>query len=331
MKVLLTVDIGGTAIKAGIVDMEGKVLYKHETPSNINDYETPLIEVAKSAASVTYEYAGAQGWDIKGIGVSAAGQINSKIGQVIGACGNIPNWIGVNIKKEFEEKFKLNTHVENDANCAALAEKWMGAGREFDDFVAYTIGTGIGGGIIRDGKLMTGSQGIGGEIGHMIIEANGQECTCGNKGCWEQYASMTALVRRVKMKLQESENTSTIHNIVNGDLDKINGKVIFQAAEMGDQLSIECIKEFVKYNAIGIVSLLHILNPEAVIIGGGVSMQKDRIVEPIKKEVFKRSMPAFASNIKIMVAQLGNDAGMVGAAKAFMDKYGMDMKQLVFC
>ena len=326
VKVLLSVDIGGTAIKAGIVDAEGKVLYKHVAPSNINGYETPLIEVAKDAASVAYEYARDRGWDIKGIGVSAAGQINSKTGQVIGACGNIPNWIGVNIKREFKDKFKLKTHVENDANCAALAEKWIGAGRKFNDFIAYTIGTGIGGGIIKDGRLMTGSQGIGGEIGHMIIEANGKECTCGNKGCWEQYASMTALVRSVKMKLQESEITSPIHNIIDGDLNKLNGKVIFEAAEMGDQLSLECIKEFVKYNAIGIVSLLHILNPEAVIIGGGVSMQKDSLVEPIKKEVFKRTMPAFVSEVEIMAAQLGNDAGMVGAVKAFMDKYGMDMK-----
>lgn len=326
MGMLLSVDIGGTAIKTGIVDTVGKVLYKQETPSNINDYQSPLIEVAKDAASVAYEYARSQGWNVKGIGISAAGQINSKKGEVIGACGNIPNWIGVNIKREFEEKFRLETHVENDANCAALAEKWIGAGQKFNDFFAYTIGTGIGGGIIKDGRLLTGSQGIGGEIGHMIVEANGIDCTCGSKGCWEQYASMTALVRSVKMKLIESRNVSVICNIIDGNLDRINGKVIFEAAEMGDQLAKECIERFVKYNAIGIVSLLHILNPEAVVIGGGVSMQKDKIVEPIKKEVFKRSMPAFVSELEIMAAQLGNDAGMVGAVKAFMDKYGIGMK-----
>lgn len=326
MEVLLSVDIGGTAVKAGVVSKNGKVLYKHETPSNVNYYQGSLMEIAKEAASVTYKYALDRGWVIKGIGVSATGQINSNTGQVIGACGNIPNWIGVNIKKECEDKFRIKTHVENDANCAALAEKWLGAGRKFNDFVTYTIGTGIGGGIIKDGRLMTGSQGIGGEIGHMIVEANGIDCTCGNKGCWEQYASMTALVRRVKMKIAISEKTSTIHNIVKGDLDKINGKVIFQAAEMGDQLVLECLDEFFVYNAIGIVSLLHILNPEAVIIGGGVSMQKDRIVEPIKNQVFKRTMPAYLSEVDIKAAQLGNDAGMVGAVKAFMDKYGMSMK-----
>lgn len=318
---LLAIDIGGTAIKAGIIGEDGKIFYKAKFSSNINNYSKPLIEAAKDAVESVYEYSKEQNLNVVGIAVSSAGQINNKTGQVIGACGNVPGWIGVNIKKEFEEKFNLRTHVENDANCAALAEKWIGAGKPFDCLIAYTIGTGIGGGIINNGTLQSGSLGIGGEIGHMIVEVDGRQCTCGSKGCWEQYASMTALVRSVKDKIgQENNKDSIINRLTGGNKDEINGEIIFEAAQKGDKLAFQCINEFIKYNAIGIVSLLHIFNPEAVIIGGGVSKQGSRLINSIKEEVFKRAMPAFTSKVKILAAELKNDAGMIGAVKAYIDE-----------
>lgn len=306
MKKYIGIDIGGTAIKAGIVDQKGQILYKINKQANINNYEIPLINVVKDTAKEIKVYTIDNKIKIEGVGVSAAGQIDNKNGVVIGSCGNIPKWIGTQLKTEIEKIVNLDVKVENDANCVALAEHWIGNGKNYKNMIAYTIGTGIGGGIIIDGKIFSGSIGIAGEIGHIVLKKDGQQCSCGNKGCFEQYGSMTALIREVR-------------KVTGYKFEKINGEIIFNEAKNGNKQIARCIDVFLEYNATGIVTLLHIFNPEAIIIGGGVSKQGEVIIKPLIEKVREKAMPAFFENVIITSAKLSNDAGIIGAVKNFIN------------
>lgn len=306
MKYYLGIDIGGTAVKAGIITESGEVIEKRSLSANINNYQVPLLERVKKTALEIKTAAQKKEFEIQGIGVSAAGQIDSNKGVIIGDNGHIPNWKGTNLKREIEELTNLKTEVENDANCAAIAEKWLGNAREYRDSIIYTIGTGIGAGIIIDNQIFNGRQGIGGEIGHMIIEHQGRKCSCGNRGCFEQYASMTALVRDVKNELKLEQ--------------EIDGRYIFKELKEGNYEIKKVVDKFLHYHVTAIISLLHIFNPEAVIIGGGVSAQKELLIRPLEKLVKAKAMPAFTKKLNLKTAALSNDAGMMGAVKNFINK-----------
>lgn len=304
MKYYLGIDIGGTAVKAGIITENGEVIEKRSLSANINNYQLPLLDRVKKAVSEIKTAAQKKEFEIQGVGVSAAGQIDSSKGMIIGDNGHIPDWKGTNLKTEIEEVTNLKTEVENDANCAAIAEKWIGNARDYNDSIIYTIGTGIGAGIIIDNQIFNGSRGIGGEIGHMIIEHQGRKCSCGNRGCFEQYASMTALVRDVKKELKLDQ--------------EIDGRYIFRELKAGNQELKKVVDQFLDYHATAIISLLHIFNPEAVIIGGGVSAQKELLLKPLEKIVRAKAMPAYTENFVLKTAKLSNDAGMIGAVKNFI-------------
>jgi glucokinase len=307
MKYYLGIDIGGTAVKAGIITENGELIEKRSLSANINNYQVPLLERVKKAALEIKTAAQKKEFKIQGIGVSAAGQIDSNKGMIIGDNGHIPDWKGTNLKREIEELTNLKTEVENDANCAAIAEKWIGNARDYKDIIIYTIGTGIGAGIIIDNQIFNGSRGIGGEIGHMIIEHQGRKCSCGNRGCFEQYASMTALVRDVKKELKLDQ--------------EIDGKYIFEELKAGNDEIKKVVDQFLNYHATAIISLLHIFNPEAVIIGGGVSAQKELLIKPLEKIVRAKAMPAYTEEFTLKTAALSNDAGMIGAAKNFIERH----------
>ncbi len=307
MKKYIGIDIGGTKVKAGIVTGEGDILKKLSLDANIDNYEVPLLDIVKKAAVKIKEISIDNNMKIEGVGVSAAGQIDNKSGVVIGDNGFIPDWKGTNLKKEINEITNLKVTVDNDANCAALAENWVGNGRGYTDLILYTIGTGIGAGIIVDGKLLSGHRGIAGEIGHMIIEHKGRNCSCGNNGCFEQYGSMTALINDVKKTLDNSK-------------ENIDGKYIFAEAKNGNKLIKDCINNFIEYHASAIISLLHIFNPQIVIIGGGVSAQEDYLIEPLRKIVFNKAMPVFTEDFELITAKLLNEAGMIGAVKNYIVK-----------
>ncbi|PUU91169.1 glucokinase [Halanaerobium congolense] len=307
MKYYLGIDIGGTAVKAGIITENGEVIEKRSLSANINNYQVPLLERVKKAALEIKTAAQKKEFEIQGIGVSAAGQIDSNKGMIIGDNGHIPDWKGTNLKREIEELTDLKTEVENDANCAAIAEKWIGNARDYKDIIIYTIGTGIGAGIIIDNQIFNGSRGIGGEIGHMIIEHQGRKCSCGNRGCFEQYASMTALVRDVKKELKLDQ--------------EIDGKYIFEELKAKNDEIKKVVDQFLNYHATAIISLLHIFNPEAVIIGGGVSAQKELLIKPLEEIVRAKAMPAYTEEFTLKTAALSNDAGMIGAVKNFIERH----------
>ena len=305
-KVYLGIDIGGTAAKFGLVDEGGNILHRGEFSVSFDGYETPILKTVLEKTEYFVASGGLSFRDISGIGVSATGQIDSVNGEVIGSAGHIKNWVGSKIKESFEKKYSAKTIVINDANSAALGEKWIGAGRGHKNIVAITIGTGVGGGIIVNDKILLGRRGLAGEVGHIVIHGDGMECSCGNTGCLEKYASMTALVRRVSAL--QKKNPSHFPKDFG---ENINGRKIFDALK-GNSLLEKAVDNWVDDISLGIISLVHIFNPELVIIGGGVSGRKE-FIEALSKRVNEKIMPRFLEGLEIVPAKLGNDAGLIGA------------------
>lgn len=307
MKQYFGIDIGGTAVKLGIVDETGKVLCKGEQSVNFDGYQTPVLDTVRKAAK---EFLTAQAIPVEnlsGIGVSATGQIDSRKGIVAGTCGNFPNYIGSPIKAALEEDFGLPVTVANDANCMTLGEVWVGAAQGCTDVIGVTLGTGVGGGILTGGRLLEGARGLGGELGHYRTHAlDGVLCTCGASGCWERYAATTALVRAAQPRNHKWRD----------------GRAIFESAHAGDPIILALLEDWTDEIVQGLAGLVHIFNPQLILIGGGVSAQQELLIEPIARKVRASIMPAFAEGLEIRAAQLHNDAGMVGAVYYFRQSRG---------
>ena len=291
MKQYFGIDIGGTAVKLGIVDETGRVLLKGEESVSFDGYQTPVLTTVRKAAKEFLTANSIPVESLAGIGVSATGQIDSRKGIVAGTCGNFPNYIGSPIKSALEEDFGLPVTVAN-----------VGAAQGYTDVIGVTLGTGVGGGILTGGHLLEGARGLGGELGHYRTHAlDGVDCTCGAKGCWERYAATTALVRAAQEK----------------NPDWKDGRAIFAAAEAGTETVLALLDHWTDEIAQGLAGMVHIFNPQLILIGGGVSAQQKLLIEPIAAKVKASVMPAFAEGLEVRAAQLHNDAGMVGAVYYF--------------
>jgi len=312
-RIYLGIDIGGTAVKFGLVNGEGVMVSEvSEYSVKFDNYETPIIETVVKSAKEFMSKNNKNFFDINGIGVSATGGINSKLGIVEGSAGHIKNWEGTNIKKRLEAEFGMNTVVLNDANAAALGEMWKGAAKGRENVVVMTIGTGVGGGIIVDSKILLGSKGFAGEIGHIPVNVDGEECSCGNTGCIEHYGSTSALVRNIKNAVISGE-------IIGINEDEIDGRLIFKQVSAGNKVVIKYVDEWINYISAALVGLVHIFNPEMVILGGGVSKQKEFFVDKVRDKVLHSVMDNFAQSLSIEAAELGNNAGIIGAVKFVID------------
>ena len=312
-RIYLGIDIGGTAVKFGLVNGEGVMVSEvSEYSVKFDNYETPIIETVVKSAKEFMSKNNKNFFDINGIGVSATGGINSKLGIVEGSAGHIKNWEGTNIKKRLEAEFGMNTAVLNDANAAALGEMWKGAAKGRENVVVMTIGTGVGGGIIVDSKILLGSKGFAGEIGHIPVNVDGEECSCGNTGCIEHYGSTSALVRNIKNAVISGE-------IIGINEDEIDGRLIFKQVSVGNKVVIKYVDEWINYISDALVGLVHIFNPEMVILGGGVSKQKEFFVDKVRDKVLHSVMDNFAQSLSIEAAELGNNAGIIGAVKFVID------------
>lgn len=307
----LGIDIGGTEVKIGIVTDSGDIIKTDSFSVNYDNYKTPIIETVLKSIDIFINKNNLDISTILGIGVSATGQIDTYDGTVIGTAGHIDNWISTPLKDILKRKYSLPVSVANDANCAIIGEYWKGSAIGFSNIVMITIGTGIGGGIICNGKLLSGKIGIAGELGHFSINNTGKKCTCGNLGCYEQYASTTALVNNVKDLL--ATNTSV-------NLNNIDGKFIFDQIKLGNNEIQSIVDEWIENISVGLVGLIHIFNPDLVIIGGGVSKQEDYFINPLRNKIFKMIMPSFKKNLKISSAVLGNNAGLCGAVYNLITK-----------
>lgn len=311
-KLAVGVDIGGTNIKASLVNSRGEIInFKKISTEAKKGFDYTFIKI-KGLIKELINSVGLN--NICGIGCASAGQIDQVTGKVIFATDNLPGLSGFELKKELENAFKLPIAVENDVNAVAIGEHWKGAAKEFDNFVCLTLGTGVGGAIFKNGEIYHGVNGIAGEIGHMCIKYDGRICNCGNVGCFEQYGSVSALINSFKSSLLVGEY-SVVLNELGDNLDNINGEMIFRAMDKRDTLAIKVVNEYIEYLSIGIVNVLHILNPQAIIVGGGISGLGERLMSPLRKKVKERSIPTFFENLVITSSILGDNAGLCGITK----------------
>ena len=300
----ICLDIGGTFIKYALITKNGE-LYNFDKAGTIKSGAGDLIkqvyDIIEQLIVQTSDY------EIEGIGISSAGQVDHTNGKIIYGTNNLPGWTGVNLKDIIERRFKLECHVENDVNAAALGEMHFGSAKAYSDFVCMTIGTGIGGAIVKGSELIHGVAGSAGEIGHMIIKAGGKKCNCGNRGCFEQYASVTALFKDIERKLGKS--------YVMGN----NGIEWFLNRYETDGRAKALIDKYAEYISAGIISLVHIFNPSAVIIGGAVSAN-ELLINEVRKNVFKNAMPEFIRSFEVVPTLLGNRASLFGMSIYVFEK-----------
>jgi len=307
------VDLGGTNIKFGIVSLKGKVLQKGMLSAQVDLGRDAILKNINKAVEESLSFAKAKKIKIKGIGVGSPGTVNLNSGKIEGSCPNLPQMVNVNLKGWLSKNFKFPIYVDNDANAMALAEFKFGAAKGYKDALCLTLGTGIGGGIILDGKLFHGSRFAGAEFGHMTICYNGRKCNCGGIGCLEMYASAPATVKEAKRLLHRNKE-SIIYKLVQGDMSRLTTEIIFEAERKGDVLASDVVNQACAYLGAGIASAVNLLNPEVVVIGGGVSEGGQSFIRRIKKEVKKRAFPSATKNLEVIKAKLGNDAGFIGAA-----------------
>ncbi|HEO4066398.1 TPA: ROK family glucokinase [Streptococcus agalactiae] len=312
-KKLLGIDLGGTTIKFGILTLEGEVQEKWaietNTLKNGRHIVSDIVESLKHRLSLY----GLTKDDFLGIGMGSPGAVDRTSKTVTGAF-NL-NWADTQeVGSVIEKEVGIPFFIDNDANVAALGERWVGAGANNPDVVFVTLGTGVGGGVIADGNLIHGVAGAGGEIGHMIVDPeNGFTCTCGNKGCLETVASATGVVRVARQLAEQYEGSSAIKAAIdNGDT--VTSKDIFIAAEDGDKFANSVVERVSRYLGLAAANISNILNPDSVVIGGGVSAAGEFLRSRVEKYFVTFAFPQVKKSTKIKIAELGNDAGIIGAA-----------------
>lgn len=304
------VDIGGTGVQAGVVDENGQILFRKECPTDVLSGFEKIMEDINQLVRTMLEENGIQISEIKSIGFGVPSFINKK-GQV--TCVNL-GWKEEDFINTLKSKFpETNVYAENDATVAALAEAKAGSMKGCDVGVMYTLGTGVGGGIIINGKVFNGAHNMGSEIGHVIVDTNYFDCNCGNNGCLETFCSATAIIKYAK-KLIEEGNDSKILELANNNIENINAKNVFDAYRLNDKVAIETINRFKEYLAKAIAGMINTLDPEVISLGGGVSRAGDIILDGLDELVRKYIIYKNEDFADIVIATLGADAGIVGAA-----------------
>lgn len=305
-KVLFGVDLGGTTVKLGLFDREGNVLDKWEIPTRKEENGRQILPDIAQAIKDKMNEKGYSDQDVMGVGIGVPGPVDNA--GTIYKAANL-GWGVMNINEELGALTGLTVKAGNDANVAALGEMWKGGGRGYCNMVAVTLGTGVGGGIIVDGRLLAGATGAGGEIGHIHVDDEEQDaCGCGNHGCLEQYASATGIVRLAKRALQQSGQDSVLRN------GEISAKTVFDAVKAGDALAMEIAEKFGEYLGKGLAAVAAVVNPEIFVIGGGVSKAGPVLLDYIEK-YYKPYVFHGSRDAKFALATLGNDAGIYGAAR----------------
>ncbi len=304
------IDIGGMSIKIGIVDKNGKII-KEGRVKTAKTADKCVEDMATLINSLLDELS-LKVKDIKGIGVGCPGAVTSETGVV----DFLPNlgWDNVPLANMLKKYFDIPVKISNDANVAALAEAVYGAAKNYDTCIMFTLGTGVGGGMIINKKLFEGGYSRGAELGHITLFLDGEECTCGRRGCIECYASATALIRQTKAAMLKDKN-SLMWDAVNGDINNVDGKTAFESSKKGDETAQKVVDTYVYYLAESMLNMFNIFRPEAFILGGGISAQGDYLINKLKAycEKFDYGYKR-APRTEILVASLGNDAGIIGAA-----------------
>ena len=302
------IDVGGTNIAGGLVRNDGTLVFKTSVPTVTKNGEDGLLRDICALCETCRREAGSH--TVSGIGIGVPGHADDTMGIVV-RCANIP-FKNTALSRYVTEKTGLSCHIGNDADAAALAEVRFGSAREFENAVMLTLGTGIGGGIIINNRIFRGCNGAAGELGHMTIYADGEKCSCGRRGCFELYASATAL-KRETLKALDAHPESKLRQVAK-TRERVNAKTAFDAAAAGDAVAIQLIRQYTEHLACGILNIINILCPDAIILGGGVARQGESLLAPLREIVRDKVYSTYGTQTKLLAATLGNDAGIIGAA-----------------
>lgn len=312
MKYRVGIDLGGTNIKAGIVNEDQQIVRESSIPTLVERGALPIMEDMAALVERLLAEEGLTKEHVAGIGIGSPGMIDAASGTVV--YSNNFDWENVPLGAYLEEKLGLPVRVSNDANCAALGEVKAGAAKDCRNCVMITLGTGVGGGVVMEGRIFEGGHAGGAELGHTTLIAGGEPCTCGRNGCFEAYASATALIRDTKRAAQANEK-SMIWRLCDGDLEKIDGKTVFDAMQTGDETARRVVKQYLTYLGEGIVNMVNIFRPDKVLLSGGVCNQGKNLTVPLQEYVQKNSFAKEKGYVpEIAIATLGNLAGILGAA-----------------
>jgi len=312
-KKIIGIDLGGTSIKFAILTSEGEIQEKWSIKTNILDEGSHIVDDMIESILHRLDLLQLSSEDFIGIGMGSPGVVDREKGTVIGAY-NL-NWKTLQlVKDKIEKATGIPFYIDNDANVAALGERWMGAGENQPDIVFMTLGTGVGGGIVAEGKLLHGLAGAAGELGHITVDFDQPiQCTCGKKGCLETVASATGVVNLTRRYADEYAGNAELKKLIDNGED-VNAKIVFDLAKEGDELALIVYRNFARYLGIACANIGSILNPSTIVIGGGVSAAGDFLLDGVRKVYEENSFPQVRTSTKLALATLGNDAGVIGAA-----------------
>lgn len=318
MKLYVGVDIGGTNVKSGLVKENGTILARDERKTLAHEsLEAPVNQIVDSISEVVRS-GGVAMSDIGGIGIGSPGPLSAREGKILRA-GHLPHWVNFPLAAVIRERLSIETYLQNDATLFAYGEWWKGAGRGMDDFFALTLGTGIGGGAVSGGKLLTGFNDNACEIGHTTIDYNGPQCWCGQKGCLELYSSATGLVRMTQEKLINEHIESSLAEYRTRP-DELTSKIIFSAAKNGDEFALSMFDKAGYLLGIGIVNALNLLNFEKAAVGGGLARAGDLIIEPARRALADRGFQSYNYMVSIVPAERPDESAILGAVRLVLDK-----------
>lgn len=307
------VDLGGTNIVSGVINENYEIIGKGKVKTNVPRPAEEIFSDIVKTIKMACEDAGIDISEIESVGIGTPGSVNKDLGRIEFANNLYFHHVEA-VKLINKELPDVKVRLENDANCAALGEAIAGAGKGKSSFVAITLGTGVGSGFVNEGKLVTGCNDAGGEFGHIVIKFDGEPCNCGRRGCWERYASATALVQQTKAAM-EANKKSIMWELAEGDIEKASGRTAFDAMRKGDGDAKNVVDNYISYVAIGTVNVINALQPEMICFGGGISNEGDNLLEPLRKKIEEFRYSRYAdTQTEICKAVLGNDAGIIGAA-----------------
>lgn len=301
------IDLGGTNIAGGLVTDDGRLVFKKSIPTRIESESILLSDIVAHIKTIANE---ANGEEISSVGIGVPGHADDEAGLVV-CCNNVPlnmtDLVGY-VKRETG----YECHIGNDADAAALAEVRIGCAKDFNTAVMVTLGTGVGSGIIINNKIFTGCNGAAGELGHLCIDPEGLSCNCGRRGCFELYASATALIRQTREAMKH--HPGSLMWTLSGSLDDVSGRTAFDAMKKGDEIGKKVVDKFIRYLSIGIVDVINFMQPEAIILGGGISKEGETLLAPLREITEKECYSTYKKKTEFLIAELGNDAGIIGAA-----------------
>lgn len=306
------IDIGGTNVKFGLFDSSGNILYKEQKPTMAEKGPQPLMHLIANIGERLLYYAAEEELSVKHIGVGSPGAINVKTGTVVGPCPNIDGWTGMEIGNKLKERLNIPVYVDNDVHAMAIGELLYGAAKGARSIVCVTVGTGIGGAVIIDNKVVHGDSSSAGELGHMTINFDGPPCACGNHGCIEAYCSSKYILSQTTAKLKK-QMTPIFAEVLEKDIENLTIKKLFSAAKKEDEMALEIIYDTANYLGIGLAGIVNLLNPEIVVIGGGITDGGAGFVDRVTESIREHAFFSAVENLRVVKAALGNDAGFIGA------------------